>query len=93
MPRSSKSIAAGLPEVQCTLTVGPSLQNSRGTLHGGAAATLVDVLGTMALLTKDPQRPGASVRGERRGLGRAKRELAGASAVAAGFPDYVIVVA
>jgi acyl-coenzyme A thioesterase 13 len=32
-----------------------------GTLHGGAISLLVDVLGTMALLTRDPKRAGVSV--------------------------------
>lgn len=35
-----------------------SLQNAYGTLHGGCTATLVDVLGTMALLTKEAEAPG-----------------------------------
>ncbi|CAJ1417632.1 unnamed protein product [Effrenium voratum] len=47
--------------VECQLLVDHSLQNAYGTLHGGCTATLVDVLGTMALLTKDPKRPGVSV--------------------------------
>ena len=32
-----------------------------GTLHGGVIATLVDVVGTLALLGHDPTRPGVSV--------------------------------
>ena len=36
-----------------------SLRDS--TLHGGATATLVDVVGTLALLGRDPTRPGISV--------------------------------
>jgi acyl-coenzyme A thioesterase 13 len=32
-----------------------------GTLHGGAVATLVDVLGSLALLAKDHTRGGVSV--------------------------------
>ena len=31
------------------------------TLHGGAIALLVDVVGTLALLGRDPTRPGVSV--------------------------------
>eukprot|EP00446_Apocalathium_sp_SHHI-4_P013235 CAMPEP_0177203890 /NCGR_PEP_ID=MMETSP0367-20130122/28053_1 /TAXON_ID=447022 ORGANISM="Scrippsiella hangoei-like, Strain SHHI-4" /NCGR_SAMPLE_ID=MMETSP0367 /ASSEMBLY_ACC=CAM_ASM_000362 /LENGTH=188 /DNA_ID=CAMNT_0018652545 /DNA_START=306 /DNA_END=872 /DNA_ORIENTATION=- len=48
-------------EVVCNVTISEQLQNTYGTLHGGATSTLVDVLGTMALLTKDPKRPGVSV--------------------------------
>jgi acyl-coenzyme A thioesterase 13 len=32
-----------------------------GTLHGGCSATLIDIVGTMCLLTHDPLRPGVSV--------------------------------
>eukprot|EP00931_Biecheleriopsis_adriatica_P064281 TRINITY_DN39087_c0_g1_i1.p1 TRINITY_DN39087_c0_g1~~TRINITY_DN39087_c0_g1_i1.p1 ORF type:complete len:181 (-),score=37.09 TRINITY_DN39087_c0_g1_i1:165-683(-) len=48
-------------EVICKISVEPSIQNAYGTMHGGCAATVVDVLGTMALLSKDPKRPGVSV--------------------------------
>jgi len=48
-------------EVSCAVTVAPSLQDSRGAMHAGASATLVDVLGTMALLARDPQRAGVGV--------------------------------
>ena len=51
----------GAGEVEATLTVTPALLNSYGTLHGGATCTLVDVLGTMALLAHDPLHPGVSV--------------------------------
>ena len=47
--------------VECRLTVTPALCNNFGTLHGGAIATLVDVVGTLALLGVDPLRPGVSV--------------------------------
>ena len=47
--------------VQCTLTVTPPLTNNFGTLHGGVTATLVDIVGTLALLGRDPTRPGVSV--------------------------------
>ncbi|EGD78583.1 hypothetical protein PTSG_09275 [Salpingoeca rosetta] len=53
------AIKAG--SVTATLPVTKPLCNSYGTLHGGAAATLVDIVGTMALLTKDPRRAGVSV--------------------------------
>jgi acyl-coenzyme A thioesterase 13 len=45
----------------CSLTVTESLANSYGTLHGGAISTIVDVLGTMALLSKDATRAGVSL--------------------------------
>ena len=35
--------------------------NNFGTLHGGAIALVVDVLGTLALLGRDPSRAGVSV--------------------------------
>lgn len=47
--------------VECELVVGESHSNSYGTLHGGCTATIVDIVGTMACLTKDPLRPGVSV--------------------------------
>jgi len=45
----------------CKLVVPKSMENNFGTMHGGATSTLVDIMGTMALLTKDPLRPGVSV--------------------------------
>ena len=45
----------------CTFVVTPELQNSYGTLHGGAISTVVDVLGTLALLSMDQTRAGVSV--------------------------------
>ena len=38
--------------VTCELTVVEPLTNNYGTLHGGAISTLVDVVGTLALLAK-----------------------------------------
>ncbi len=55
------AIDTGAGTVECELKVGQAVQNSYGTLHGGAIATIVDVVGTMALLTKDPLRAGVSV--------------------------------
>lgn len=46
--------------VQCELNVTNDIANNFGTLHGGATATLVDVVGTLALLGRDPTRPGVS---------------------------------
>ena len=43
-------------EVEGVLTVPESLSNTYGTMHGGAVSTVIDVLGTMALLTKDHTR-------------------------------------
>ena len=43
------------------LPVGESVQNAGGMLHGGAVATLVDVVGTLAIMSKDRDgRPGVS---------------------------------
>lgn len=51
----------GAGTVTCVLPVTNDVANSYGTLHGGATSTLVDVVGTMALLTQDPLRAGVSV--------------------------------
>jgi len=50
-----------LGEVEVEFEVEDGLQNTYATLHGGATATLVDVVGTMALLALDPTRAGVSV--------------------------------
>ena len=41
--------------VTCKLPVHPRVQNRNGNLHGGCIATLVDVIGTAALLTRSPR--------------------------------------
>ena len=46
---------------ECHLTVEPAVQNSYATLHGGAVSTLVDVLGTLALIGVDHTRAGVSL--------------------------------
>eukprot|EP00946_MAST-07B_sp_MAST-7B-sp1_P003381 g3381.t1 len=46
--------------VKCKMPVETATSNFYGTLHGGAAATLVDIVGTMAILSKDPLRAGVS---------------------------------
>jgi acyl-coenzyme A thioesterase 13 len=51
--------AAG--EAECELTVDARHENSYGTLHGGAISSLIDIVGTMALLAKDHRRGGVSV--------------------------------
>jgi acyl-coenzyme A thioesterase 13 len=48
-------------EAECELTVDHRHENSYGTLHGGAITSLVDIVGTMALLAKDHKRGGVSV--------------------------------
>jgi acyl-coenzyme A thioesterase 13 len=47
--------------VRCSLPVTTIVQNSYGTLHGGAIGTIIDVVGTLALLADDPKRGGVSV--------------------------------
>jgi acyl-coenzyme A thioesterase 13 len=43
------------------LPVGETVQNAGGALHGGAVATLVDVVGTLAIMSADREhRPGVS---------------------------------
>ena len=44
-----------------SFVVDAELGNAYGTLHGGAISTLVDVFGTLALLSVDPTRGGVSV--------------------------------
>ena len=48
-------------EVECEIAVDEHLTNAYGTLHGGAVSTLVDIVGTLALLSRDPTRAGVSV--------------------------------
>ncbi len=43
-------------KVTCSLVVDSTVCNSYGTLHGGASATLVDIAGTISLLTLNPQK-------------------------------------
>lgn len=59
---SGLEITSVLPgRVVCLLTVTENLSNSYGTLHGGAAALIVDIAGTLAALSVDSSRPGVSV--------------------------------
>ena len=53
--------AVGTGTVSAAMPVTLAVSNAWGTLHGGATATIVDIVGTMALLTLDPARPGVSV--------------------------------
>jgi acyl-coenzyme A thioesterase 13 len=41
--------------LQCKLAVTPEKQNRMGNLHGGCTATIIDVVGTAALLTVSPR--------------------------------------
>lgn len=59
--------------VVCELEVTESLANAFGTLHGGATATMIDVVGTLALLALDPSRPGVSVELQTTYIAGAKR--------------------
>mmetsp|Transcript_3318 Transcript_3318/g.6476 ORF Transcript_3318/g.6476 Transcript_3318/m.6476 type:complete len:182 (-) Transcript_3318:96-641(-) len=54
-------LAIGGGDVVCSLTVNDELSNNYGALHGGAISTIVDVVGTLALLSKDPSRAGVSI--------------------------------
>eukprot|EP01098_Paradermamoeba_levis_P011910 TRINITY_DN5127_c0_g1_i1.p1 TRINITY_DN5127_c0_g1~~TRINITY_DN5127_c0_g1_i1.p1 ORF type:complete len:259 (-),score=77.91 TRINITY_DN5127_c0_g1_i1:169-885(-) len=47
--------------VTCSIEVTKRLANSYGTLHGGAICTIVDIVGTMAMLTLNPLKPGVSI--------------------------------
>ena len=44
-----------------TLQIDKPLENAYNTLHGGAICTIVDVVGTMAILSLDVTKPGVSV--------------------------------
>eukprot|EP00501_MAST-03F_sp_TOSAG23-6_P000497 GSMAST32.ASY1.ANO1.511.1 assembled CDS len=48
-------------KVECSIQVTEKLLNSFGTLHGGATSTLIDIVGTLALLSVNPLKPGVSV--------------------------------
>lgn len=54
-------IRGGGGEVECTMTISSHHVNAFGTLHGGCVATLIDCVGTLALLSLDHRRPGVSV--------------------------------
>ncbi len=58
--RSMELVSVSKGKICATLTVTEELSNSYGTLHGGAAALIVDVCGTLAALSVDPSRPGVS---------------------------------
>uniref|UniRef100_A0A6B2LTT1 Acyl-coenzyme A thioesterase 13 n=1 Tax=Arcella intermedia TaxID=1963864 RepID=A0A6B2LTT1_9EUKA len=47
--------------VKCTLPITEKVSNAYGGLHGGATATLVDIVGTMAQLSVDHRKPGVSI--------------------------------
>jgi acyl-coenzyme A thioesterase 13 len=53
--------AASNGQVECELLVDFEHANNFGTLHGGCTSLLIDVVGTLALLSTDPLRPGVSV--------------------------------
>lgn len=46
-----KDIETSHGRLTCTLPVGPEVQNRYGTLHGGCTATLVDTVGSAAIVT------------------------------------------
>jgi len=56
-----KILEIGDGKVKCVIPVESHLHNANKNLHGGAICTLVDVVGTLALLGNDPTRPGVSV--------------------------------
>lgn len=48
-------------KARARIPVSEAVQNPLGALHGGAVATLVDVVGTLAIMSADrDQRPGVS---------------------------------
>ncbi|EDQ90056.1 uncharacterized protein MONBRDRAFT_16317, partial [Monosiga brevicollis MX1] len=51
----------GQDKVCVTVTVTKGLLNSYGMLHGGATMTIIDIVGTLALLSRDVNKAGVSV--------------------------------
>lgn len=49
--RGVRDIRASPGRIQCTMTVDASVRNRYGTLHGGCTATLIDTVGSAALVT------------------------------------------
>ena len=47
--------------VTVSVSIEPNLLNSYGTVHGGATGTLIDIVGTLALLSRDVTKPGVTV--------------------------------
>jgi acyl-coenzyme A thioesterase 13 len=48
-----RDVSFGEGRATVELDVAPKVQNTNGTLHGGAIATLVDHAGTLAIMTGD----------------------------------------
>lgn len=56
-----RTVSAGDGRATVEMAVTPAVQNPKGTLHGGAIATLVDHAGTVAIITADREgRPGVT---------------------------------
>jgi acyl-coenzyme A thioesterase 13 len=59
--RGMELLSAGGGRAEVRLPVGESVSNPVGVLHGGAIATLVDDVGTLAIITADRHgRPGVT---------------------------------
>ena len=59
--KNLKILEIGDGKVRCVIPVETHLHNANKNLHGGAICTIVDVVGTLALLGNDPTKPGVSV--------------------------------
>lgn len=56
-----RMVSMGDGQARVDVTVGPCNANPAGSLHGGAIATLVDVAGTLAIMSADADgRPGVT---------------------------------
>jgi acyl-coenzyme A thioesterase 13 len=56
-----RSLSWGDGKARTEMVVAPSVQNISGNLHGGATASLVDHVGTLAIITADQEaRPGVT---------------------------------
>lgn len=54
-------MSAGQGKCVAEMKVEECHSNVGGTMHGGMTATLVDIVSTLALVTKEGTKPGASV--------------------------------
>lgn len=48
-------------KIECSMTIQKQHTNSFGTLHGGLTCTLVDICGTIAIMSLRPTSPGVSI--------------------------------
>jgi uncharacterized protein (TIGR00369 family) len=79
-------------DVETTMVVDQKVENSYGTLHGGAIATLVDIVGTLALLAKDNKRGGVTVDLNVSYTAAIKASNTDTSALGASRPSFAVTI-